>query len=248
MAEKYPQVGDDKNLMSLTGELLFKPEGETGFINMGVLTMHQMGSSIERKNVTRSLRFGQKRVVREDTISMDMFFMAESNEHTVEMMELMLFGTKQTDDTQALNASGTATIADVIQRRSYYIGARQVTDVTVAVSATPKVLGTDYTLDALTGMIGIIDGGSISDGDDLTVTYKCPAVTSAKITALTRTQREGSFELIQTDPVSAAARAIWTFTGVISLESNDDYAGEQHKAKFRIHPTSQPVVLMPPVA
>ena len=30
MSEKYPQVGDDKNLLLLTGELLFQPEGELG--------------------------------------------------------------------------------------------------------------------------------------------------------------------------------------------------------------------------
>ncbi|MFZ2643473.1 MAG: hypothetical protein WA117_20950 [Verrucomicrobiia bacterium] len=249
MAEKYPQVGDDKNLLLLTGELLFQPEGELGFINIGVGKMHQLTPNSERKTIVRSLRFNQKRTVREDTVNMDLLYGFESEEHTAEMIELMIFGEQLADETQAaVTEAATVTIADVVQRRSYAIGKRNVTDVTVTVAAAAKVLGTDYLLDAMTGMIYIIDGGTIVDGDDLTVTYKCPAITSAKFKALTRTQREGAFKLVQTDAQSTDARMIHDFNGVISVDSSDDFGGDQHKVKLRIRPTSQPVITMPPVA
>ena len=66
MAAKYPQLGDDKNFLLLTGELLFQPKGQTGYINLGPLTMHQITPTTEKKTVVRSLRFNQKRTVRED--------------------------------------------------------------------------------------------------------------------------------------------------------------------------------------
>ena len=65
MAAKYPQLGDDKNFLLLTGELLFQPKGQTGYINLGPLTMHQITPTTEKKTVVRSLRFNPKRTVRE---------------------------------------------------------------------------------------------------------------------------------------------------------------------------------------
>ena len=83
---------------------------------------------------------------------------------------------------------------------------------------------------------------------DIAVKFKHPAITAAQFKAMTQTQAEGHFRFIQTDAQSSDARAIHDFDGTISIESADDFNGETQKAKFRIHPSSQPIITMPPVA
>ena len=71
------------------------------------------------------------------------------------------------------------TITDALKDRRYQIGAtplipagvRGITNVVVAVAASTKVAGVDYTVDLTDGGLIILPGGSIADGDDVTVTY-----------------------------------------------------------------------------
>ena len=254
MSQKYPQLGDDKNFLLLTGELLFQPKGQAGYINLGPLTMHQITPTTEKKTVVRSMRFSQKRTVREDIVSMDLVYVGESNEFPAETFAMRIFGTQLADVTQAAvtTTASTKTIAGCLQRRSYDLGIRNATEVSVTAGETPAVAGTDYVHDPLSGMIYIIDGGTVIGAGgtptEITVSYKCPAITAAQFKAMTQTSGEGHFRFIQTDAQSADARAIHDFDGTISIESADDFSGETQKAKFRIHPSSQPLITMPPVA
>jgi hypothetical protein len=94
--------------------------------------------------------------------------------------------------------NGTITFADVKQHRSYFIGKKNITDVVVKVGETVKTLDTDYTLDAVNGII-TIQGGSIADLDDVTVTYGCPAllVTRKSFNALSQISFAGEFKLAE---------------------------------------------------
>ena len=253
MSQKYPQLGDDKNFLLLTGELLFQPKGQAGYINLGPLTMHQITPTTEKKTVVRSMRFSQKRTVREDIVSMDLVYVGESNEFPPETFAMRVFGTQLADVTQAASTGdgSTVSITAPAQRRSYDLGKRNVTDVAVTSGTAPSLTtyteGADYTVDAIAGMIYIVDGGLIT-GVDIAVKFKHPAITAAQFKAMTQTQAEGHFRFIQTDAQSSDARAIHDFDGTISIESADDFNGETQKAKFRIHPSSQPIITMPPVA
>lgn len=88
--------------------------------------------------------------------------------------------------TQAAVASVDETLTDVMQGHSYQLGesddqpmgVRNVTITTAVVGATPAVAGTDYELDAVRGVITILEGSAvITEGSDLVLDYAVAAST-----------------------------------------------------------------------
>jgi len=70
-------------------------------------------------------------------------------------------------------------------------GVRTITNVVVTVSASPKTLGTDYTVDAARGYIQIVEGGTIAENATISVTYDRAAVNRKQFVSGT-TQIEGA--------------------------------------------------------
>lgn len=113
--------------------------------------------------------------------------------------------------------SGTATaeaIADAKPGRIYQLGASQGnptgrkklvfpgasgTLFAVKKGVTVFTAGTDYTLDADLGLLEILEGGAIVDGDDLTVDYSWLASTRTRIISGT-SSIEGSLKFISRNP------------------------------------------------
>lgn len=101
----------------------------------------------------------------------------------------------------------TYTITDAVKGMLYQVGAtptnpvgfRSLTAVGVAVGATPKTLNTDYTIDLVRGLITILPGGTIADGDDVVVTYSRSAI-SMRQTISGRTEFEGALLYVANNP------------------------------------------------
>jgi len=103
--------------------------------------------------------------------------------------------------------------------------------VTNAAGTTTYVEGTDYTIDTSLkddkiGRILFLDGGSISDGDDVRVTYGFDHPEYSKIQAFKNTQVEGMFRFVSDNPVGTNQELeIWrvslTPSGDTSLIGDD---------------------------
>lgn len=107
-------------------------------------------------------------------------FAASFDEHTMLNLKLFMSG-DQTSVAQSLSTTGTITLTDVTVGDTYYIGARNVTNVVVLEGSVAKVLNTDYLLDATLGLITVLGTGTVIDGDDLVVNFDQPAATIQKI-------------------------------------------------------------------
>jgi len=78
-------------------------------------------------------------------------------------------------------------------------GAQLVSNVVVKVATVTKVLGTDYTLDAALGRISIIEGGSITSGATVDVTYDRAAASQERVISGS-TVGSGSLRFIAYNP------------------------------------------------
>lgn len=110
--------------------------------------------------------------------------------------------------TQASAVGLTYTISNVILGCRYQIGqtpsvpagVRGLTNVVVKVAAVTKALGTDYTLDADTGGVIPLVGGSIIAGDALSVTYDTTATSYNRVVTASTAEIQGAMFLESTSP------------------------------------------------
>lgn len=111
-------------------------------------------------------------------------------------------------------------------------GLRKVTTVVVTDGATPTpvtyVLNTDYVLDADRGRITILDGGAITDGDDIEVTYGNSAYSISKIAA-GFLEKEGRLRWVSDNPKGPQRDYMFPWAklapnGDLNLVSGEDWA------------------------
>lgn len=123
-----------------------------------------------------------------------------------ENLALFFFGTQATLAQTSATAQ-TEAFANVKLGHYYQLGitggnptgVRSVTNVVVTVSATPKTLGTDYTVDAVRGRIQILETGTIAANATVSVTYDRSAVSRKQIISGT-TEIEGALQYIADNP------------------------------------------------
>lgn len=128
-------------------------------------------------------------------------------------------------------------VAGVLQGYYYKLAYRQVSAVVVnGTGGTPTyVAGTDYEVDAVTGRIYIIPGGSITDAIDLEVDYDYAADTSETVRGGTSSTIEGLVRFIG-DPSQGPKwevevwKASISPTGTIAL-IGDDFANAEISAE-----------------
>lgn len=133
--------------------------------------------------------------------------------------------------TQAATTAQAQTIASVKQGHYYQIGVstsrpegvRKVANVSVsAEGGTPTfTLGTDYTLDADLGRIQIVEGGGITEGTALSITYDVEAATMTRIITAADAEIQGALRYISTNP--EGEKFDYYFPHV-ALQPNGDFA------------------------
>lgn len=125
---------------------------------------------------------------------------------------LALFFLGSSDITvQAADVGATDAFVDVATNRRYQLGVtpsnpagvRGVTNVVVEVAAATMVLNTDYTLDAATGGITIIEGGGISAGDDVDVTFDATSTSFHSVQSSANAELYGALFFQGTNPKGA---------------------------------------------
>lgn len=103
---------------------------------------------------------------------------------------------------------GSVALGKVQQGRYYQLGVtsgnktgvRNVTGVAIKVGAATKVLGTDYTLDAATGRIYIVPGGTIADDSIVLESYTPAAGTRDQVVSASAAAVEGALRFVADNP------------------------------------------------
>lgn len=143
-------------------------------------------------------------------------------------MALFFLGNEEVVTVSAVTAA-TYNVADVKPGLRYQIGAsvsvpagvRNVSNTVVKVGAIVKVLGTDYSLDAATGGVSIIAGGSIVDGDDLIITYDLAATSHNRVVTAANAQIEGALFYQGNNPRGKNFDYFWPD---VNLKPDGDFA------------------------
>lgn len=155
-----------------------------------------------------------------------------------ENIALFMLGSEATL-TQASVASGDETLTGVKAGHSYRLGVSEANPtgyygidpagfVVIDGESTPNtlVLGTDYTLDADTGLLTLIDGSTLAiDGADLTVTYAVAASTRTRVIS-GDTSIEGAMMYVSKNPKGSNSTIIMPWVkimpaGDLELKSDD---------------------------
>lgn len=147
----------------------------------------------------------------------------------IQLENLALFFFGEYDTLAQSSASGlTETITDVELGKMYQIGVtdarptgyRKLTTPVVKVGVSTKVLDTDYTLDTDTGLLTIIDGGSIVAGDDVIVEFGVAAATRTQVISGTD-QVEGAILYVSANPEGDKMDYLFPY---VRLGPNGDFA------------------------
>lgn len=174
------------------GRIFFNDGGQDGAAGNGLLDLGNVPTLAIQKALTEIEHFGynantrsrQKDLNIVTDIGFSLSFTVD--EFFAEMWNILLFGNGTTTQVQSGSSIiDEAAVAPVLLDRSIFTAESNISSLVVdddAASASPFVLGTDYTIEnAVTGEIKIIDGGGITTGMALFLTYTSAARTREKV-------------------------------------------------------------------
>lgn len=214
----------------LTGKYLFTPLGDTGAIDLGNLTAVKNALGPKSVEVMLNQR-GTSVLARKDTTSVAEVFTINGDQFATPIIPLLLMGDAAADYSQS---SATGAIFNITAKlgRSFPIGAYNVANVVVTVSAATKTLGVDYFLDAYNGLISfpVVAAGIAADAS-VVVTFDKPALTMEAYTALSKLNRQGSMIVFLEDEYGPPAKEIWTAASV--QLTTKDFPDAADPSKFR---------------
>lgn len=179
--------------------------GERFMGNVTAFNMSIESESLDHYDSTQGIREKDKTV----TLQINRAGTLTTDDMNTENILLFILGESETV-TQTATPVVDEEINGVLADRWYQLGAsgsnptgvRGVGSVTVTndTGVTTYVADTDYTLDADLGRIYIIDGGAISDGDDLLVDYTPVANSRTRIASSASATLDGSLRFVATNP------------------------------------------------
>ena len=196
------------NFRRITSDAYFTPDdadGKTGDIRLGNITLQSLKHQQAEVEVMRAFKGGLQRAdasISEVKPEYDLTL----NEYIPQLVAIYLFGSSGADLVQAAATAQTAAFPSVNIARSYRLGMRSVSNVLVDPGSAPKVRDLDYQLDCDKGIITVMDGGGIADGDAMTVTFDCAAATLKTVLPYSRLNRYGFLRLYGEDTQSANPR------------------------------------------
>lgn len=154
----------------------------------------------------------------------------ESDQIDVDVLTIALKADKITI-AQTAQTGVTATLSAVEPGSFEELGYYNVSNVVVkdAADTTTYVEGTDYAVRSNVGWIEILEGGAISQGDDLHVTFDVPDYTATGLAGFKTSSLEGRFEVVQ--DTDTGNDYMWVFKrlsvamdGDFSLKNPDEFA------------------------
>jgi hypothetical protein len=167
----------------------------------------------------------------------------EVDEHLAELEKLSVLGTQGGDTTQTSgNVTGESLTTNSKKGRTFFTAAEGLSAVVVKVSAVTKALDVDYALDAGSGAITILEGGTIADGSTVTVDYTRAQVVRENFTALKELLVQGDMKYIEKDQFSDVPRAIHEASGQIHVTNWGENTGEYNKRMLEFIPYTKPTV------
>jgi len=197
-----------ENLAIGKGEVWFAPftkgtqtikDGYRFLGNCPDFTLSHTTETLDHFSSTRGIRELDKKIVIESRLEGTII----CEELNVENLAYFFNNTDPTTTTVAAVSSGTYSIANPIRGRAYQIGesdmapsgVRNLTTVTIG----SYVAGTDYTVNNETGMVTILEGGTIPETGPLSVSYTAASYTRNTI-ASSDEQIEGAIKFVSTNP------------------------------------------------
>lgn len=175
------------------GKIYFKKLGESGFRYLGNTPSFGLTASSETLKHFSSdegVRVQDKEIV----VQTDYSGSFVTDNINYENLAMLLLGEAST--VAVASSTGTAlSFTDVKQGHVYDLGKRNVSSVVV----TGATVGDDYTVDAAKGLITIVVGGGIADGDDIAGTFNSAAYSYDKVVSAGNAV-EGSLMFIANNP------------------------------------------------
>lgn len=213
----------------LSGKAVFFPTGSAAGIHMGSITMIKQALN-EKTNDTKYAIDGDNITVKRQLTEVTPIWTIEGNQFHSAMKPLLLLGTKNSDVVQSSATAATLTITAALGR-TFDIGARNITNVVVTVSAATKVDGTDFFLEAKDGLIRFPEtAAGIANGASVLITFDKPALTRESYTAFNKLNNTGNLVLFEKDDVDPVAVNEWTFNGTLYTKSMGDTDVTKDKA------------------
>ncbi|NOZ68026.1 MAG: hypothetical protein GXP46_01955 [Deferribacteres bacterium] len=200
------------------GKLLFRPEGEQGYKDLGNCPDFKVTVATEKKehySDRSGISVKDAEIVTKQTASGG-FTLDEPN---IDNLNMFVMGAG-TVTTQQAAGSATDQAVTALLDRWVALGKVNVSSVVVTDNSgtTTYVKGTDYELDASAGLIMALSSGSITDGESLLVDFTYPDATIKQVNAATATTVKGHIYFVGDPPVGK----ILDVKGYISLAPNGE--------------------------
>lgn len=234
-----PELYEDyRNWVTATGRFILTPADDTeNPIDLGDISITRLGVNPQETKAYRN-RGGTRKLINQKLIEISPEFEITISEENRFNVGIRLFGKQLTDENQASATGATKTFSNVKHGSIQDLGKVNVTNVSVAVGASVKVLGTDYAVDAALGLIRILDGGGIVSGtDDIVVTFDHPAQGYSKFQTFVKLNRSGRGKLFVEDEYSDAPRGIHEFDVNVATSDPGEMGAQkptEWKAKLSI--------------
>jgi len=200
------------------GKLLFKPDGSNGFRDLGNCPDFKITvdtETIDHFSSRSGLQTKDMEIVKKQT-AVGSFTL---DEPVIENLQLFVMSGSPSDISQS---AGSTTDQAVNGYHDLWIdlGKKQISSVVVTDSGgtTTYTEGTDYEVDTANGLLKVLSGGSITDGQALLVDYSYAAVTIKKVGAASATTVKGHIYFAGDPP---AGRKL-DVKGYVSLKPNGD--------------------------
>ncbi len=140
----------------------------------------------------------------------------------------MWFNSEVSEIVEAGGAVADEPIPDIVTGTHYQLGettltpqgSRNVTAFSAKKGAGVLVLGTDYLVDLKSGLVEFLDSATLSDGDDVTVSYTVPAGTR-RVVLGGNDQIEGQFKFIADNPKGTNKDTFWPY---VQISADGDYS------------------------
>ena len=223
------EFNDPQSFERLTGLAYFTPAGQAGAIPLGNIQMVKSDYGLKTVDDLKSIR-GVLQLRRRVTYGAVPIFSIDGNQFATPTIPLLLLGTRLADLAQASATASTFTFTSAAGQ-AFWVGAYNISNVSVASGGMPMAQGTDYFIDLFNGMVLVpVLGSGIPDGAAAVVTFDQAAFTLEQYLAFTTLSRTGSLVVFAEDEFGPPAKEIWTMQVSLTCKKGAD----MDPSKFRM--------------